>query len=90
MNQRVHNEWFQPLAKKSCPCGCKKTEVFAWGEYQYGKWRTVSHFCRQCFTNRVLSRLVSHANNCGCNFELKARSGYRIPDWIQIPAACAA
>ena len=30
---RIHNEWFQPIKKTSCPCGCKKTEVFAWGNY---------------------------------------------------------
>lgn len=88
---RIHNEWFMPLAKRSCPCGQKKTEVFAWGEYHCAKWRTVDHFCRTCFEHRVLNRLIAHAGPCGCVFELKARTGYSIPDWIKMPAQkCAA
>lgn len=85
---RVHNEWFMPLARRTCPCGQKKTEVFGWGEYVIGKWRTIDHFCRHCFTDRVLSRLLSHASGCGCTFQLVARRGYRLPDWIVLPA-CA-
>lgn len=85
MKVRVHNEWFMPLTKTSCPCGCRKTEVFAWGEYVNGKWRTISHFCRQCFTTEVIPRLTAHAAGCGCTFSLNARSGYRIPEWIAMP-----
>lgn len=44
---RVHNEWFMPLAKTTCPCGRKHTKVFAWGEYANGpRWNTVLHFCK--------------------------------------------
>lgn len=88
MKVRVHNEWFMPIAKRSCPCGQKKVEVFAWGEYVNGKWRTVDHFCHTCFQVRVIPRLTSHAAGCGCTFALNARSGYRIPEWIKMPTAC--
>lgn len=86
--QRIHNEWFMPLAKKTCECGKKKTEVFAWGEYQYGRWRTVLHFCEECFASRIVSRLVSHKGDCGCDFALLPRSGYSIPAWIKMPDVC--
>jgi hypothetical protein len=80
---RIHNEWFQPLSKTTCPCGCKKVEVIAWGEYVCGKWRTVDHFCRNCFQHRVLSRLLAHAKPCGCSFNFQARTGHSLPDFIK-------
>lgn len=83
--QRIHNEWFMPMAKTTCPCGHKKKPVFAWGEYVYGKWRTVDHFCEHCFVSRVISRLVIHKAQCGCEFALVPRSGYSIPSWIKMP-----
>ena len=87
---RVHNEWFQPISKKTCPCGERKTEVFSWGEYVNGKWRTVDHFCQECFSERVIPRLVSHAGDCGCTFALNPRSGCTIPSWIKMPdQACS-
>jgi hypothetical protein len=90
-NLRIHNEWFQPLVKTTCPCGWKGVSCYAWGEYVNAKWRTVEHFCRECFEARVLKRLISHASECGCIFQVQARSGYSIPTWIQIPQKeCAA
>lgn len=90
-NLRIHNEWFQPLVKRNCPCGQKGVDCFAWGEYVSAKWRTVEHFCKDCFARRVLGRLKVHAAECGCVFQVQARSGYRIPNWIQIPSQeCAA
>lgn len=86
---RVHNEWFQPIVKTTCPCGVKKTSVFAWGEYIAAKWRTVDYFCEACFETRVIPRLVSHAGDCGCQFNLTARSGHRIPEWIKMPDTCS-
>lgn len=92
---RIHNEYFQSVTRKACPCGSNsrrgapKNQVFAWGEYHIAKWRTVDYFCEVCFTTRIIPQLVSHAGNCGCTFELKARSGHSIPDWITMPtAAC--
>lgn len=81
----VHNEWFQPLAKRSCECGAKRVDTFAWGEYVCGKWRTVAHFCANCFHERVQTRLIAHAKTCGCAFNLTARSGHTIPPWIRMP-----
>lgn len=80
---RIHNEWFMPLAKRTCECGCKKTETFAWGEYHNGKWRTILHFCQACFQERVMTRLVAHAAPCGCSFSFNARSGYSLPAFVK-------
>ena len=88
MAQRIHNEWFQPIKKTTCQCGCKKTQVFAWGEYSYAKWRTILHFCQECFVSRVQVALVQHAGGCGCSFQLNARSGHSIPEWIKMPEVC--
>jgi hypothetical protein len=88
---RVHNEYFMPLVKTSCPCGKKHARVFAWGEYHCARWSTVDHFCQDCFATRVLPRLTSHAHGCGCSFSFNARSGYNIPAWIAMPpVSCAA
>lgn len=82
---RVHREWIMPLRKRSCPCGEKKVEVFALGEYRAARWRTVEHFCRSCFP-ALASRLSNHLRQCGCSFEFVMRSGYkRMPDFIMIP-----
>jgi hypothetical protein len=85
---RVHNEWFQPIAKTTCPCGMKKTKVFTWGEYVRVQFRTIDHFCQSCFASRVIPRLLAHAKSCGCSFELQAKSGHSIPDWIKMPDTC--
>jgi hypothetical protein len=82
--QRIHNEWFQAIKMPTCLCGQKKTQVFAWGEYVAGKWRTVDHFCQTCFVERVLSRLIDHAAPCGCAFQFNARTGHGpLPDFIK-------
>lgn len=90
MKQRIHNEWFQPVVKTSCSCGLKKVEVFAWGEYVYGKWNNIDYFCQSCFVSRVLNLLIGHARGCGCKFNLAARSGHSIPKWIKMPESCTA
>ncbi len=80
--QKVHNEYFQPIAKRTCPCGRKKTQIFSWGEYVAGKFRKIDHFCQDCFSYRVIPRLVNHAEECGCSFRIQPRSGHIIPSWI--------
>jgi hypothetical protein len=82
--QRIHNEWFQPIVKKTCPCGQRHTQVYSWGEYAAGKWRTVQHFCQTCFKTEILSRLVDHASPCGCAFQFNARMGHEpLPAFIK-------
>ncbi len=85
MRQRVHNEWFALLAKTTCPCGAKHTQVFSWGEYHSTRYRVIDYFCRACFEVRVIPRLLDHAAPCGCTFSLNARHGHRIPEWIKMP-----
>jgi hypothetical protein len=83
---RVHNEWFRRLSKTKCDCGCKNTEVWSWGEYRYGKWRTIQHFCRACFP-AIQEELLKHAEGCGCEFDFISKSG-RLPEWLAMPVVC--
>lgn len=92
---KPHNEWFHPLAKKVCACGQSKHklrkdpvkaaafQVVAWGEYVYGKFRTVDHVCPECVDERMISRLFDHLKKCGCAFAFKARCGYSLPEFIK-------
>lgn len=87
---RQHNEWFRPVSlnnRKSCPC-CKTklTQgelIWSWGEYRYAKWRTVKHFCRQCFIKEVQTPLLSHGSDCGCQINLIVMS-LDTPDWLSL------
>ena len=81
--ERVHNEWFRRIEKRSCPCGAKKVEVWSWGEYLLGKWRTVEHFCQRCF-EPIRVKLVEHAKPCGCRFELIGYGGQKLPGWLSL------
>lgn len=91
MKVRQHNEWFRPVLlnnRKSCPC-CKtkltQSElIWSWGEYRYGKWTTVKHFCRSCFESEVQKPLSSHTDDCGCQVNLIVKSIIQ-PDWLQLP-----
>jgi hypothetical protein len=93
--QDIHNEWFMPLIRPAtCPCGHTRKyrlsvgldgSVYALGNYVYGRWRTVKHFCQVCYKDRVVSLLIDHAGGCGCTFELQARSGHSLPPWIRLP-----
>lgn len=82
---RIHNEWFQPLSdkRKTCPyCHVAVTSgLYAWGEYVYGKWRTVRHFCQECFP-LIQKSLQDHAMKCRCEIEYCARSGHSMPEWF--------
>jgi hypothetical protein len=86
--QRNHNEWFMPLARKAkhCPC-CHSIEpqqsgLYAWDQYVYGKWKTITHFCQACFETHILSQLKDHTGTCGCTVTFCTRSGYSMPEWF--------
>lgn len=89
-----HNEYFQPVVRKACPCGSNskrggtKHQVFGWGEYVRATYRTIDYFCEVCFQTRVVPRLTRHAKECGCEFNLMVRSGHSIPQWIRMPMVC--
>jgi hypothetical protein len=90
--QRKHNEWFRPVARKAkCPTCSRPVPqdktLWSWGEYVYGKWRTVKHFCEECFVEQVQTPLVEHTNGCGCDVELcfKGINPNDIPDWLTLP-----
>jgi hypothetical protein len=86
---RDHNEWFRPVSlggRKSCPeCGAALApgeSVWSWGEYVRAKWRTVAHFCKDCYQDRVRKLLLDHQRGCGCGVSLVAYGGGRLPDWL--------
>lgn len=85
---RTHNEYFRPVSlhRKSCP-NCKvKLEVgeniWSWGQYIIGKWRTITHFCKNCYPE-IQRELNNHIDECGCEVEFK---GYHctLPDWLSL------
>ena len=87
---REHNEWFRTVSlgnRKSCPeCRTRLDEresVWSWGEYAYGKWRTVRYFCKHCFKAEVQKRLLDHAGPCGCKINLVGK-GDLLPDWLTL------
>lgn len=89
MKVRNHNEWFRTVSlgnRKSCPNCRQKLEtgesIWSWGEYLYGKWRTVKHFCKNCYNEDVRQKLCSHAAECGCNVTLQVKE--QAPDWLTL------
>lgn len=93
--QRNHNEWFTTVSlgkRKSCPCCKAKLEsgesIWSWGEYVRAKWRTVKHFCKNCFVDEVQTPLASHTGDCGCTVSLVFK-GASQPDWLVMPATPA-
>lgn len=78
------NLWFQPIKKTTCPCGEKKTEVWAWGKYISNRWHTINHFCEGCLIGRVLHWIKASGGNN--QYVFKARQGYSLPDWLHINA----
>ncbi len=87
---RIHREWFRTVSlggRVSCP-NCKSKvyppqHIWSWGEYLYGKWRTVRHFCKECFPV-IKADLLQHKLSCGCQFELVAYSGNHLPLWLNL------
>jgi hypothetical protein len=79
-------------SRKSCPTCKDKLEdgewVWSWGEYAYGKWRTVRHFCKHCFPD-IARDLAVHREECGCDFELRSR-GDVLPSWLTLEERCTA
>jgi len=80
---REHNEWFRTVSKTKCACGQRNTTVWSWGNYVYGKWRTITHFCDACIDRAVFPHLVPHANECGCVINLIGYSGQRLSAKLQ-------
>lgn len=87
---RAHNEWFRTVSlggRKTCP-HCKNRlppgeSIWSWGEYVNAKWRTVTHFCRNCYQLQVLQPLLSHTGSCGCTVNLCSR-GEELPEWLTL------
>lgn len=85
---RKHNEWFKTISlgnRKSCPtCGTKLDpgeSIWTWGEYVRAKFRKITHFCKHCYQREVVTRLDTHAEHCGCEFEFQSQSG-PLPEWL--------
>lgn len=90
---RVHNEWFRPVTlgnRKSCPtCNAKLPpgeSIWSWGEYHVGKWRTVKHFCVNCYLGEVQRPMLMHRIDCGCEFAIKMYHSVQ-PHWLRFEIA---
>jgi hypothetical protein len=84
---RQHNEWFKLIVKRTCSCGQKKTDVYSWGEYIAARWNTIDYVCESCFP-QIVNRLLSHAQDCGCEFNLIGYRGTILPAWLKLPENC--
>ena len=73
VKQRIHNEWFFPVAKTKCTSCDSKGSVWGWYEYLNAKKRLVRHFCIKCLPT-IKHDLITHIDGCGCifNFEIRA------------------
>jgi hypothetical protein len=88
---REHNEWFRTVSlgdRKSCPTCSKKLpkgeSVWSWGEYVRARWRTVMHFCVECFPTHVQVPLTDHVDGCGCKINLVGYGGEKLPAWLTL------
>lgn len=86
--------------RKSCPSCKEKLapgeSIWSWGEYTNGKWRTIEHFCKNDWEDKengfdpshkhlgIKSRLLAHAKDCGCEFELVGYRGEKLPEWLTL------
>lgn len=93
---REHNEWFRAVTlggRKSCPSCDHKLEsgesIWSWGEYRYAKWRTVLHFCKNCFATRVQDPLLDHAGPCGCTINICMKGSVKKPAWLTLIKGCS-
>lgn len=98
----IHREWFMSTAYGVCDCGSTKRTrrevgkdltVYSWGNYIATRWYTVRLVCECCFQTEAIPRLRSHADPCGCSFQLAPRSGHSLPPWITLAGSgirCAA
>lgn len=99
MKVRVHNEWFQPVSKQAygrgsrCPCGLSRADriqrgldpqMYSCGEYHATRWHNWAYCCQGCWESRIIPRLRTHADPCGCSFQLMPRSGHCLPPWITL------
>jgi len=88
---RLHNEWFRTVSlggRKSCPCCKAKLQegehIWSWGEYLHGKWRTVKHFCKECFVEEVREPLLKHQAECGCGIAVVCTGWEMQPEWLTL------
>ena len=70
--------------RKSCPT-CKDKlngqNIFSVGEYQNAKWKTVEHFCRNCFSNFSI-KVKAFTEKTNREVILKGYQSFSIPDWM--------
>lgn len=93
---RSHNEYFRTVSlgnRKSC-ASCKAKlpigeVIWSWGEYANAKWHTVDYFCVACFP-QIKAKLVDHADDCGCHFNLIGYGGQKLPNWLTLNGVCDA
>jgi hypothetical protein len=78
------NIWVQTSTKKKCEhCG-NKGQTFIAGYYHAARWGRLFGFCETCGQDGGFKKLVARYTTLGLTpvFEVSARSGYSIPQWI--------
>lgn len=88
------NLWVRPLKQTTCPCGQRKTEVWAWGKYIAARWYTINHFCQTCFETRVIHWVKTRTQTTKGQevFVFKAYRNCAVPSWLRdtrLPSWCA-
>ncbi len=73
--------YFQPIKRKTCVCGQKKTEVCSMGDYVRGKYRNANYCCPHCWADNVKRYELE-------KYELTARAGYCLPFWVNVNIKC--
>ncbi len=76
-------------SRKSCPTCKAKLEpnefIWSWGEYHLARFRSITHFCKACFQENVLTPMAKHTTECGCLIEFRRRGSIPMPGWLSLP-----
>jgi len=79
-------------SRKSCPTCKAKLEssefIWSWGEYHNARFRSITHFCKSCFSDNVLAPMAKHTDECGCVIAFRRRGSIPMPAWLFLPETC--
>jgi hypothetical protein len=68
---------------KPIPATERCQQVYSWGQYVVGKWRTIYHFCEHCAVERIEAPLSSHIADCGCSVSFQWKPGRQMPGFLK-------
>jgi len=76
------NVYIRSVSETKCSCGKKGLTVWSAGEYG-PSWRTVRHFCQDCFADLRRDIQAFSARNDNRKVILRGYQGTRIPAWMR-------